>query len=124
MKSLENDSEQARLDESLIQNYQFFYNTVHSYIGNYPLWKVQQEFRQLVLSLEPNKAFTDNEYHFHNIDNYLSKIIQVMADLKSIRARPDDFSHWDTKEMLSEAKGDYLLQEIKRKHPGFKNYEN
>ena len=96
------------------------FKSLYSYVGSYPVWKVQQEFRELILALEPNTDNPGYEYHFHNIDNYLSKIITLMAELKEIRPSGDPF--WDDEQTLSSAKGDYLLPQIRNKHPAFKEY--
>lgn len=104
--------------DALIRDYKVFFDSVYTYMGSYPLWKVQQEFRQLILALEPNTDNPSYEYHFHNIDNYLTKIIAVMASLNQIRPVGDPF--WDDMKELSSVKGDDLLDKIKNKHPVFK----
>lgn len=106
--------------QSELEAHRELFKSVYSYVGSYPVWKVQQEFRELILALEPNTDNPGYEYHFHNIDNYLSKIITLMADLKEIR--PDGNPFWEDEQMLSRAKGDYLLEQIRNKHPAFKEY--
>ena len=116
----EANKEILEIDPLLLKDYKVFFDSAYIYMGSYPLWKVQQEFRELILALEPNTDNPSYEYHFHNIDNYLSKIITVMASLKQIR--PDGHPFWDDEQELSGARGDYLLELIKNKHPAFKEY--
>lgn len=101
----------AHGNEASLQNYRSFFNSAYQYAGSYPIWKVQQEFRALVLAMKSDKL--GYEYHFQNIDDYLSKLIAEVAKRPELHPWHNDA--WETKESLAEAKGDDLLELIQQK---------
>lgn len=107
--------------EELAQYREAFKNLYH-YIGSYPSWKAIQEYRELVLSLKPGTEYCD--YHFHNVDAYLNKVVNELDNLRKYHA--DQYSKgygWDS-DTLPQAKGDYLLELIAARHPSFMNFND
>ncbi len=112
------DEGQPNTNNSQLNNYRQFFNSVYHYEGSYPVWKVQQEFRGLILSMKTD--LPGYEYHFHNIDNYLSRVIDEVAKRKELH--PAHNFAWDSTEELAAAKGDEILEQIRLKHTSFKKY--
>jgi hypothetical protein len=73
------DSER-NVDELELEELREFYKSVSHYIGSYLVWKVLQEYRELILSLSPGNDHC--LYHFHNVDgiNLLRKYESHLGD--------------------------------------------
>jgi hypothetical protein len=96
-----------------------FYKSVYHYVGNYPVWKVQQEFRELIGSLNPDSEFC--LWHFHNLDAYLGKVVNETDKLRKYYDSSYSHGHgWG--EHLPNARGDHLLEGISKKHPKFQKH--
>jgi len=105
--------DQKRLLEEL-EAHRNLFKSVYHYTGSYPVWKVQQEFRELVESLKPDSVHC--LWHFHNLDRYLSKLVDETDKLRQYHDETYTHGHgWG--EMLSGARGDHLLDAINQKHP-------
>lgn len=73
-----------------------FFNAVYSYHGNYPNWKAQQEFRDLVSN--------GTVQHADAIDDYLSAVIDATRECMIKRGlKLDNF--WETTDKLNNARG-------------------
>lgn len=107
---------ERNVDELELEELREFYKSVSHYIGSYPVWKVLQEYRELILSLSPGNDHC--LYHFHNVDAYLSKLVNKVNLIRKQQGQLGDHG-WDE---LPQAKGDYLLDEIALRHPTFINY--
>lgn len=93
------------------------FKSLYSYVGSYPAWKVQQEFRELILSLNPPTGHC--AYHFHNLDDYLGKLVDGINKVR--RFHEESISNgygWD-EDILKQARGDFLLPQIAQRHTDF-----
>lgn len=88
------------------------------YIGSYPSWKVIQEYRQLLIAMK--KGDGGYEYHLHNIDHYLNKIVAAAEKLDSVYG--GGFDYVGHRANLCDAKGDYMIPEIRQLYPEAKNW--
>lgn len=98
-----------------------FYKSIYHYHGSYPVWKVQQEFREIIESLKP-----DSEqclWHFHNLDTYLSKLVDGVDSLRDYYD-PEYSSGHGWGDQLKFAKGDHLLDSIQLKHPNLQKFQH
>lgn len=97
------------------------FKSLYSYVGSYPAWKVQQEFRELILSLNPPAEHC--AYHFHNIDAYLGKLVDEINKVRKFHDESISKGYgWDN-EILKQARGDFLLPEIAKKHTDFAQFK-
>lgn len=99
-----------------LQAYKDFYKAVYEYVGSYPNWKVQQEFRQLIATLGPSED--SSHFHFHNLDAYLEKLVNETNKIRKNYYGEAPDHNWE--KYLSEARGDQYLEQIRLKHPDFK----
>jgi hypothetical protein len=101
-----------------------FYKNVYWYIGSYPNWKVQQEYRQLLTTLEPNSNITAGDqapYHLHNIDAYLTKLVNESNKLADIFPElPGSHNQID----LDNRRGNPYLDQIIERHSTAVKYES
>ena len=116
---INNESEFIRLKEQ-VEVYKRLANESYVYAGNYPVWKAQQEFRQLMN--ENNITLTDGYLRqpfthptkAEQIDFYLSRIVNAFSIEINKGTQIDFVSNdmfWSSSE-LSEARGDNLLNKI------------
>lgn len=97
-----------------------YFRSIYSYIGSYPAWKAQQEFRELILSLNPPAKHC--KYHFHNIDAYFGKVVDETNKLRHFHDHQISNGHGWEDGLLRQARGDLLLPEIIEKHTDFIKY--
>jgi len=114
------------LNDDLVKNlkqeialYKRLAHTAHDYSGNYPVWKAQQEFRDVMkeagidisnsyLKLERSQNLSKAEH----IDFYLGRVVDAFSTEINKGAQLD-FANMDmfwSEDELSEARGDYLLK--------------
>jgi len=85
-------SSQAQLDitEKKLGAYKELVNVVNNYAGNYPVWKAQQEFRQVMS--ENNIALKSHDLIVHGghvskaqyLDLYLTRVVDSFAQAVNI----------------------------------------
>jgi hypothetical protein len=83
--------------------------SLYFYVGSYPAWKAQQEYRELMFNMGLPVKHTSSPTHVENIDQYLGKVVNVINHLvhKNMIKCGDVDNFW--KEGLSEARGDEYL---------------
>lgn len=108
------------IEDLELEDLRALYKSLYQYKGSYPAWKALQEYRQLILSLNPGND--DCLYHFHCVDSYLNKVVD---EINKLRKYNENYRghHWD-EDTLPQAKGDHLLGQIAEHHPKFIDYEN
>lgn len=118
LNTAKNNNQDIELEtiKTELDAYRDFYKAVYEYVGTYPNWKVQQEFRQLIATL--GTSDNHNSWHFHNLDAYLGKLVDETNKIRKIYYAEDPNPL--SEEYLSEARGDEYLEVIKSKHPTFK----
>ncbi|WP_286824061.1 hypothetical protein [Idiomarina sp. UBA1919] len=109
-KELEAKVSECESLQSNLEHYEQFAEQCYWYIGTYPAWKAQSEFRELLVELgcplDPK-----NGSRAADVDFYLGKVVDACADIrtKAHRANFDDEAeHW-LGTQLSEARGDNWL---------------
>lgn len=111
------NSSEEESSASELQAHRDLFKSIYQYTGSYPVWKVQQEFRELVLELNP--GIDHCHFHFHNLDAYLSKLVDEVDKLRKFHDSHYSLGHgWDN--LLPQARGDHLLPKIIAKHNEFK----
>ena len=108
---LKTEFEKTKLE---CDEYIIFVNSVCNYVGSYPVWKAQQEYRELMYELgnpilSEIKGFPT---HSQNVDIYLGKVVDSCVDLFKKVDFECGSSHWWEKEFLSTARGDNYLDKI------------
>lgn len=99
-----------------LQAHRDLFKSLYQYVGSYPVWKVQQEFRELVLELNP--GIDHCNFHFHNLDAYFTKLVNEMDKLRQYHDSHYSLGHgWG--DALPQARGDHLLPKIVAKHTQF-----
>lgn len=109
------------IDDLELEDYRRFFNSLYNYKGSYPAWKALQEYRELILALNPSEHHC--AYHFHNVDSYLERVVDGLNLLRKYHGEHRHGHGW-SEDHLPGAKGDHLLERIKAKHPAFIDYDN
>jgi len=98
--------------QSELSAYKEFTKSAYQYIGSYPAWKAQQEYRESMMNLGFPISAEINEYptNEQNIDIYLGKIVDSFVILFSKVENQFGYNDLWEKEVLTMARGvDYLL---------------
>lgn len=103
------ENECADLTEK-VESYEEFAEQCYWYVGSYPAWKAQSEFRELLTELGC-PADPKSESRAASVDFYLGKVVDACAELRekapSVKFG-DDAELWSNKQ-LPEARGDNWL---------------
>ncbi|WP_286984112.1 hypothetical protein [Haliea sp.] len=103
------ESECTALKEKL-ENYEQFAEQCYWYIGSYPAWKAQSEFRELLAELGC-PVDLKSKSRAASVDFYLGKVVDACAELRekvpSVKFG-DDAELWSNRR-LPEARGDNWL---------------
>ncbi|QEY16009.1 hypothetical protein D0C16_08475 [Cellvibrio sp. KY-GH-1] len=110
--------DQSKQQTNELEALRQFYLRIYTYLGNYPNWKVQQEYRHLLTTLVSSQTCEfSTPYHLHNIDHYLSRLVD---ETNAIAHYFPELGKALTDEDLAEARGDYYLSDIQNNHPDAK----
>lgn len=110
--------DQSKQQVKEVEDLRQFYLRIYTYLGNYPNWKVQQEYRHLLTTLVSSQTCEfPTPYHLHNIDHYLSRLVD---ETNAIAHYFPELGKALSDEDLAEARGDYYLSDIQKNHPGAK----
>jgi hypothetical protein len=103
----------AEKDKHSLKAYENFVHTIYFYAGNYPAWKAQQEFRNILYDVGSPLTFKKdhhNQTHKHSVDAYLGRIVDAFAALRkevNLNVR-DDTRSWHESH-LPNARGDHYV---------------
>jgi hypothetical protein len=103
LKSVRNELEDCKI----------FIESIYSYAGNYPAWKAQQEYREILSSTHLELSVNTNKHQLHKheyVDRYLGRIVDSFKKL--IEKRPQmafgNLDFWEDNK-LRHARGDNYL---------------
>lgn len=104
-----------RLEQSEFERDQYkqFAESVYIYMGNYPVWKAQSEYRQMMSEkgMPLSGEFSQPPTRAECVDLYLGRIVDSFADLLRSAGREFSSSERFMDEMqLSEARGKMWLK--------------
>ncbi|MDG3424566.1 hypothetical protein P5E72_24060, partial [Vibrio parahaemolyticus] len=96
--------------------YKRFVHSIAIYAGNYPAWKAQSEFRELMISCEQHVPVIDETLDVpiqSYIDRYLGRIVDGLQELIYEQKLLSDFvpneESWDP-DSLEEVRGNEYIQ--------------
>lgn len=98
-----------------LKPYKVFADSISVYVGNYPAWKAQSEYRQALCDLgHPLSGEYPSEgmsypTHAENVDLYLGRVVDGFYELKQKVPESVSGTHWDVAD-LDSARGDIFLQ--------------
>lgn len=120
LTKLELEKNEFRKQIADINHYKSFAISVNTYIGNYPAWKAQSEYREGMLNLgfplSGNYPKGENGQwpsNLENVDIYLGKIVDSFSILLKQVGHQDFFGSselWKSKEQLDIACGNDWLE--------------
>jgi len=96
--------------------YKEFVESIQHYVGNYPAWKAQSEYRESMrdngFPLSGVYPSGDRSYptHAESVDLYLGRVVDGFKKLRDKIHNPDFGTHWESEKQLSSARGDHYLQ--------------
>lgn len=105
-------TEQVRL----LEPYREFANSVSVYVGNYPAWKAQSEYREVLrnlgqpLSGEYPSSNASYPTHAENVDLYLGRLVDGLSELNRQVPGSVPGTYWDSPEDLASARGEVFLK--------------
>jgi hypothetical protein len=98
-----------------LEPYKEFTDSISFYVGNYPAWKAQSEYRQAMSDLGrplsgeyPSKGMS-YPTHAENVDLYLGRLVDGFSELKQKVPGSVPGTHWGSVDLAS-ARGGIFLQ--------------